>query len=241
MYLLMSPVSPPVSVVVQWIVGISLAVVAAVVGLSGLLDIFADVLAIVNGHLYAASYVLSYAWSGMLRSLLCLWRLFRGLKWNPLRQRVDTCQYDLDELLFGTLLFVLLCFLAPTVFAFHVLFAVFLLPVDALRALLSAFARMFQAFPLHRAYLWITNSSLLPHYTVYSISSSSSSALQHQVCFIHLFFVVILHHFLCAEQERRISLWNTCATDLATEYSEWRHSYPLSSSLHWLFFGPLIT
>jgi len=209
------------------------------------MDLVADTLAVVHGHLYAASYVLSYGWSGMLRSLLCLWRLFRGLKWNPLRQRVDTCQYDLDELLFGTLFFVLLCFLAPTVFAFHVLLAVFLLPIEVLRALLSGLARLFQAFPLHHAILWVTNSSLLPRYTVYSVDSSSSSVLLHQVCtnlpppppdtVSHV--VVVL---LCF-QKRRISLWNACATGLVADYGKWMQSSPFSLSLRWLIFGPLLT
>lgn len=29
--------------------------------------------------------------------LSSLWRLFRGKKWNVLRQRVDSCSYDLDQ------------------------------------------------------------------------------------------------------------------------------------------------
>ena len=240
MYAVLSPFASPMPVIVQWILGVSLAVVGALVGLSGLFDLVADILAIVHGHLYAISYVLSYGWSGMLRSLLCLWRLFRGLKWNPLRQRVDTCQYDLDELLFGTLFFVLLCFLSPTVFAFHVLLAVFLLPVEVLRALLSGLARVFQAFPLHRAYLWVINSSMLPHYTVYSASPSSNSVLHHQVCFSVSTISCFISH-LCFLQERKISMWNACATELATEYNEWIQYSPFSSSLRWLIFGPLMT
>lgn len=31
--------------------------------------------------------------------LSSLWRLFRGKKWNVLRQRVDSCSYDLDQVL----------------------------------------------------------------------------------------------------------------------------------------------
>lgn len=33
--------------------------------------------------------------------LSSLWRLFRGKKWNVLRQRVDSCSYDLDQVLGG--------------------------------------------------------------------------------------------------------------------------------------------
>lgn len=32
-----------------------------------------------------------------ISGLSSLWRLFRGKKWNVLRQRVDSCSYDLDQ------------------------------------------------------------------------------------------------------------------------------------------------
>lgn len=34
-----------------------------------------------------------------IHGLSSLWRLFRGKKWNVLRQRVDSCSYDLDQVL----------------------------------------------------------------------------------------------------------------------------------------------
>ena len=52
-----------------------------------------------------------------------LWRLFRGKKWNVLRQRVDSAVYDADQLFVGTLLFTILLFLLPTVGLYYVVFA----------------------------------------------------------------------------------------------------------------------
>lgn len=40
-----------------------------------------------------------------------------------LRNRIDTWDYDLDQLLLGTILFTLLAFLYPTVLTYYVLFA----------------------------------------------------------------------------------------------------------------------
>ena len=54
-----------------------------------------------------------------LRSLA---RLFMGQKWNPLRCRVDSCDYDTSQLLLGTLLFTILLFLLPTTSLYFVLF-----------------------------------------------------------------------------------------------------------------------
>lgn len=42
-------------------------------------------------------------------------RLFMGKKWNILRKRVDSCHYDITQLLVGTIIFTILLFLLPTV------------------------------------------------------------------------------------------------------------------------------
>ena len=49
--------------------------------------------------------------------------LFIGKKWNTLRNRIDSCDYDLDQLLLGTILFTLLTFLFPTVVVYYATFA----------------------------------------------------------------------------------------------------------------------
>ncbi|MEQ2157434.1 hypothetical protein GOODEAATRI_001824 [Goodea atripinnis] len=54
--------------------------------------------------------------------LSSLWRLFRGKKWNVLRQRVDSCSYDLDQLFIGMLLFTILLFLLPTTALYYLVF-----------------------------------------------------------------------------------------------------------------------
>lgn len=50
------------------------------------------------------SYLYIILWCAVFRlyclkiyGLSSLWRLFRGKKWNVLRQRVDSCSYDLDQ------------------------------------------------------------------------------------------------------------------------------------------------
>ncbi|KAI9905373.1 hypothetical protein PsorP6_013605 [Peronosclerospora sorghi] len=50
-------------------------------------------------------------------------KLFLGKKINVLRHRVDTCEYDVGQLLLGTLLLTILVFLVTTNFVFFVFFA----------------------------------------------------------------------------------------------------------------------
>ena len=57
-----------------------------------------------------------------LSALISLSRLFRGKKWNVLRQRVDSCDYNTNQLLLGTIVFTVLLFLLPTTTVFAALF-----------------------------------------------------------------------------------------------------------------------
>lgn len=54
--------------------------------------------------------------------LMSLWRLFRGKKYNPLRHRVDSAEFDQQQLLLGTLVFTVLLFLLPTVLVYYFVF-----------------------------------------------------------------------------------------------------------------------
>ena len=55
-------------------------------------------------------------------ALSSLARLFMGKKWNVLRKRVDSCDYDTSQLLMGTILFTILLFLLPTTGMYFLIF-----------------------------------------------------------------------------------------------------------------------
>jgi hypothetical protein len=60
-------------------------------------------------------------------NIVVLWssfRLFRGKKANPLRNRIDSCEYEPFQLLFGTVILSASLFLYPTVLVLHCVFAV---------------------------------------------------------------------------------------------------------------------
>lgn len=45
------------------------------------------------------------------------------MKKNVLRQRIDSCVFDMDQLVVGTLFFTVICFLFPTVTVYYVFFS----------------------------------------------------------------------------------------------------------------------
>jgi phosphatidylinositol N-acetylglucosaminyltransferase subunit Q len=85
-------------------------------------SLLSDLLSLLTLHI-SSFYVASariYDWQ--LTILISLFHLFRGKKRNVLRDRIDSCDYDLDQLLLGTILFTLLAFLFPTVMVFYLTF-----------------------------------------------------------------------------------------------------------------------
>ncbi len=53
---------------------------------------------------------------------ICSSHIMIGKRLNPLRKRVDSVNYDLDQLLLGTICFSCLIFLFPTIFIYYSLF-----------------------------------------------------------------------------------------------------------------------
>lgn len=118
---------------------------AGFLGASALLALSADLVSVLTLPFFACyvAATLVYRWS--LRSLGALFNVFRGAspsllspsakpdltrsssstgrKFNPLRNRVEPASYDVDALLLGTLLFVTLSFIFPTLVAFYAAFA----------------------------------------------------------------------------------------------------------------------
>ena len=204
--------------------GVLLSLLCGAIGVSGLLDIASDALLAAHWHLFVSAFVLGATWRGVRRVLLSLWRLFRGLKWNPLRGRVDTCRFSLDELLLGTLAFVLLCFLAPTIFVFHCFSVVALLPIQALMALHRGTARFLQIFPLRSAVLWLIDSPDVPRVRVLEVAADSSAIIT-TVCPSHATAPLLLAPLRvmtgCVRQRRRASFGTVVLADVAEELKAW--------------------
>ena len=96
--------------------------VSGAFGLTVMLSALSDLLSLAMLHI-KLFYTLAARWHGVqTKALTSLWRLFRGKKRNILRARIDACDYSLDQLLLGTLLFTLLVFLFPTTFVYYLFF-----------------------------------------------------------------------------------------------------------------------
>lgn len=86
-----------------------------------------------------------------------------GKRYNVLRKRIDSWNYEVDQLLFGTILFTLMTFLFPTTFTYYALFATVSEVSDSM-------------FRIHNdisvRYAWLCYC-VMPYLTYYSYSSTS--------------------------------------------------------------------
>lgn len=94
-------------------------------GITFQISIVADLLALVSFHTYCIYVYAARLFNIQLRGITALFRLFLGKKKNPLRERVDSCQYQTDQLFVGTLSFTILLFLMPTTWVYYTVFTLF--------------------------------------------------------------------------------------------------------------------
>lgn len=152
-----------------WFIGFS-----SFAGASMPIAMFSDLLSSLTVHIYSFYLASARIYHWQLTILISLFHLFRGKKHNVLRNRIDSCDYDLDQLLVGTILFTLLFFLLPTVVVFYLNFAVARMVIISLKAVFDTLLSCLNHFPLFALMLRVKDPRRLPgDYHYISIIRSS--------------------------------------------------------------------
>lgn len=144
-------------------------------GASMPIAIFSDLLSLLTLLIYSFYVASARIFNWQLTIIYSLFQLFRGKKRNVLRHRIDSCDYDLDQLLLGTILFTLLFFLLPTVVVFYLTFAFARMSIIVLKACLDTCLACLNHFPLFALMLRLKDSRRLPggiHFTLHQFPSS---------------------------------------------------------------------
>lgn len=121
-----------------------------------------DFLSALTMHIYSFYLASARIFHWQLTILQSLFHLFRGKKHNVLRNRIDSCDYDLDQLLVGTILFTLLSFLLPTVVVFYLNFAIARMIIISFKASFDTLLSCLNHFPLFAVMLRIKDPRRLP-------------------------------------------------------------------------------
>ncbi|EAW09561.1 phosphatidylinositol N-acetylglucosaminyltransferase [Aspergillus clavatus NRRL 1] len=131
-------------------------------GASMPIALFSDLVSILTVHIYSFYIASARIFNWQLTIIVSLFHLFRGKKRNVLRHRIDSCDYDLDQLLLGTILFTVLFFLLPTVVVFYLTFASARMLIISLKAALDTWLAFLNHFPLFALMLRLKDSRRLP-------------------------------------------------------------------------------
>lgn len=142
---------------IVWFVGFS-----SFAGASMPIAMVSDFLSALTVHIYSFYLASARIYHWQLTILRSLFHLFRGKKHNVLRNRIDSCDYDLDQLLVGTILFTLLFFLLPTVIVFYLNFAIARMIIIALKAGFDTLLSCLNHFPLFALMLRVKDPRRLP-------------------------------------------------------------------------------
>jgi phosphatidylinositol glycan class Q protein len=138
------------------------ALIGGMGGMTIAIALFYDMFVVFTLHIYVCYAIAEVAYARALWGMGSLWRLFRGKRFNVLRNRTDTWEYDIDQLLFGTILFTLLTFLFPTVLAYYTLFALLRLATIIIQASLEMQLAFMNHFPLFALVLRVKDPWRLP-------------------------------------------------------------------------------
>ncbi|KAJ3008981.1 phosphatidylinositol N-acetylglucosaminyltransferase subunit gpi1 [Thoreauomyces humboldtii] len=152
--------------------------VAGACGISMTVSLYADLVSLVTLHLHLCYVVASKLYFWQVRAIVALFTLFRGKKHNAEKNRIDSVEYTLDQLLLGTILFTLLVFLFPTVAVYYVLFSIIRLSIVLVQAVLEIVLAVVNHFPLFAITLRIKDPKRVPAgITLTTVVSSSGEPL----------------------------------------------------------------
>lgn len=126
-----------------------------------MIGIISDFWTISTLHCYAFYLLMAKIYWFYCVLILSLFRLFRGRKWNTLRNRVDATEYTMDQLLVGMLLFSMLFCTFPTIVAYYWLFTAALLFFSSIKCALESITILLNSFPVYFLVLKFSNNPII--------------------------------------------------------------------------------
>jgi len=91
-----------------------------VLGISFQFALVHDFLTVVTSHIHSIYFLFAFLHRTVLEVLTTLMLMFRGKKFNILKQKVDAAEYKIEELLLGILVLVTTLFLLPTLLVYYI-------------------------------------------------------------------------------------------------------------------------
>ncbi|ESL09973.1 DNA-directed RNA polymerase II subunit 3 [Trypanosoma rangeli SC58] len=131
-------------------------------GASCAFALIADVSVLVSLHIQLLFYAISVPYHIMRLTMSSLFLQLRGKKYNPLRRRTDTYDFEVDQMLMGTLLFTVTVFLFPTLAVYYLYFVLARSFIWVVQEGLVSAALVTLYLPVYPVIYWATNRRRWP-------------------------------------------------------------------------------
>ena len=120
-----------------------------VLGITVQLSLIIDLIRLLTLHIMLIHKISAVLHQFQCKLIFSLFHLFKGQKVNILRKRLDTCEYDRTQLLFGVVFFSMVFFLFPSFAAYFYLFSLTQGLVISLQVLLLNIIVFIKDFPYY--------------------------------------------------------------------------------------------
>ncbi|KAI3713650.1 hypothetical protein L1987_72233 [Smallanthus sonchifolius] len=139
-----------------------LAVSGVLFGFTTPTSLTVDLITVSTTHVSTLHWLISLIYSRQIQATTALWRLFRGQKWNPLRERFDSYDYTVEQHIVGSLLFTPLLLLLPTTSAFYMSFTIINMTIGFICTLIEVAISLIHATPYTKIFIWLLRPSRFP-------------------------------------------------------------------------------
>uniref|UniRef100_A0A1D1Y9G5 N-acetylglucosaminyl-phosphatidylinositol biosynthetic protein gpi1 n=1 Tax=Anthurium amnicola TaxID=1678845 RepID=A0A1D1Y9G5_9ARAE len=121
-----------------------------------------DMLKLATLHMAILHWLISFLYSQQIWALTSLWRLFRGQKWNPLRVRLDSYDYTVEQHVVGSLLFTPIMLLLPTTSVFYIFFTIMTSTISFICIVIEVAISIHHATPYAEIFMWMVSKRRFP-------------------------------------------------------------------------------
>ncbi|XP_008449218.2 uncharacterized protein LOC103491163 isoform X3 [Cucumis melo] len=140
----------------------ALAILGILFGVTLPAGLTSDLISIATYHVSTLHWFISLIYSSQIQALAALWRIFRGQKQNPLRNRIDSYDYIVKQHIVGSLIFTPLLLLLPTTSVFYVFFTILNQSISFIRLLIEVIISAIHATPFTKIFLWLVKRKTFP-------------------------------------------------------------------------------
>lgn len=122
---------------------------SAILGVTWQVAVLVDLMTIQTIHVAYAHRIMFFITKCSQKYLFSLLQLFKGKKWNEIKQSLDSNDYTREQLFLGTVIFTLLLLIYPTIWIFYIATLIVYLPIALTRTISRGLIRILTRVPTY--------------------------------------------------------------------------------------------